>query len=206
MRDLLVATTNAGKLGELSALLPTGHFRVRAARDVLDPLPTVVEDGTSFAENARKKAEAIARESLCLTLADDSGLEVDALGGAPGVHSARFSGADATDAENRAELIARLRALGVAGQPFSARFRCALCLLDPLARVDGRLIEVEGVCPGTVILEPRGNAGFGYDALFVPAGSRQTFAEVSPAEKHARSHRGTAIAALIAALQPGART
>lgn len=196
MRDLLVATTNKGKLAEFAELLGGGTFRVRSAAEVLVPMPTVIEDGHTFAANALKKARTIARESMCLTLADDSGLAVDALGGAPGVYSARFAGEGATDAANRAELVRRLRALGGEGTRFPARFRCALCVVDPLAPAGADVIEADGTCEGTILLEERGSGGFGYDALFVPEGFDRTFAELPSAEKHALSHRGRALATL----------
>jgi XTP/dITP diphosphohydrolase len=196
MRDLLVATTNKGKLREFAEIISGDRFRVRSAADVLSPVPFVVEDGVTFAENARKKASAIARESMCLTLADDSGLEVDALGGAPGVYSARFSGEGATDASNRAELVRRLRSLGSEGR-FAARFRCALCLVDPFASGPNGLVEVDGTCEGVVVLEERGTEGFGYDALFIPEGYDKTFAELPGTVKHSLSHRGRALAVLL---------
>ena len=199
MRDLLVATTNKHKLREFAEIISRDRYRVRSASDVLAPVPVVVEDGVTFAENAHKKAAAIARESMCLTIADDSGLEVDALRGAPGVYSARFSGEGATDASNRAELVRRLRSLG-GERRFLARFRCALCLVDPFASGPGGLIEVDGTCEGVVVLEERGTEGFGYDALFIPEGYDKTFAELPAAVKHTLSHRGRALAALLARL------
>jgi XTP/dITP diphosphohydrolase len=196
MRDLLVATSNKGKLAEFAELLGDSGFRVRSASEVLTPVPNVVEDGLTFAENAYKKAFAIARESMCLTLADDSGLEVDALAGAPGVYSARFAGEGASDAANRAELLRRLRSGRHGREPFSARFRCALCVIDPLAAGEARVLTADGTCEGTLVLEERGASGFGYDALFVPAGFTQTFGELPSHEKHRLSHRGRAIEAL----------
>lgn len=204
MRDLLVATTNKGKLGEFAELLGGGGLRVRSAAAVLSPVPCVVEDGLTFADNAEKKARAIAREAMCLTLADDSGLEVDALGGAPGVYSARFAGEGAKDADNRAELVRRLRALG-SDERFPARFRCALCVIDPLATGGDTAITAEGTCEGVIVLDERGEGGFGYDALFVPEGSDRTFAELPSADKHAMSHRGRAIEALRVRLMELAR-
>ncbi len=206
MRDLLIATTNKGKLREFAELLPRDGYRVRAGSEVLSPMPVIVEDGVTFADNARKKAQAIARESMCLTLADDSGLEVDALGGAPGVYSARFAGEGASDAANRTELISRLRSLGTEQLRFSARFRCALCLFDPLASDDGRIMEVDGVCEGSVVLDERGSGGFGYDALFVPHGHDKTFGELSSEVKHALSHRGRALSLIVASLAARAGT
>jgi XTP/dITP diphosphohydrolase len=204
VRDLLVATTNRGKLGEFAEILGGEGLRVRSAADVLSPVPGVVEDGVTFAENALKKARTIAREAMCLTLADDSGLEVDALGGAPGVYSARFAGEGAKDADNRAELVRRLRALG-SGERFPARFRCALCVVDPLAAAGEDVFTAEGTCEGVIVLEERGDGGFGYDALFVPEGSNRTFAELPSVDKHAMSHRGRAIEALRARLAELAR-
>jgi XTP/dITP diphosphohydrolase len=197
VRDLLIATTNKGKLAEFAELFGRDRFRVRAAAEVLVPMPAVIEDGTTFAENARKKAQAIARESMCLTLADDSGLEVDALGGAPGVYSARFAGEGATDAQNREHLVARLLALETNAVRFPARFRCALCLVDPLAAGGSTLVEVDGACEGSVILEERGTSGFGYDVLFMPEGYNKTFGELPSEVKHTMSHRGRALAALL---------
>jgi XTP/dITP diphosphohydrolase len=201
VRDLLIATANKGKLAEFTELFGRGRFRVRAAAEVLAPMPVVVEDGVNFAENARKKAQCIARESLCLTLADDSGLEVDALGGAPGVYSARFAGEGATDAQNRAQLVARLLSLQTDAVRFPARFRCALALIDPLS--DGAVIEVDGTCEGSVILEERGASGFGYDVLFMPEGYMKTFGELPSETKHTLSHRGRAMAVLLARLEAG---
>jgi non-canonical purine NTP pyrophosphatase (RdgB/HAM1 family) len=200
MRDLLIATTNKGKLAEFTELFGHDRFRVRAAAEVLVPMPVVIEDGTTFAENARKKAHSIARESLCLTLADDSGLEVDALSGAPGVYSARFAGEGATDAQNREHLVARLLALQTEAVRFPARFRCALCLIDPLAEGGATMLEVDGVCEGSVILEERGTSGFGYDVLFMPEGYNKTFGELPSDVKHTMSHRGHAMTALLAGL------
>ena len=197
MRDLLLATTNKGKLVEFASLLPGHLVRVRSASEVLSPMRVVVEDGVTFAENAQKKAIAIARESMCLTLADDSGLEVDALDGKPGVYSARFSGDKATDESNRAELLKRLRQLPSPAAPFSARFRCALCLVDPFAAEGHQVTETAGVCEGSIVLVERGTGGFGYDAVFVPVGYSQTFGELSAEAKHALSHRGKATEALL---------
>jgi XTP/dITP diphosphohydrolase len=206
MRDLLVATTNKGKLAEFAEILGNGSgFRVRSAAEVLVPVPTVIEDGATFAANALKKARTIAREAMCLTLGDDSGLEVDALGGAPGVYSARFAGEGVTDAANRAELVRRLRALGGSETRFPARFRCALSVVDPLAPEGAGVIEAEGACEGSIVLDERGAGGFGYDALFVPEGFDRTFAELASSEKHALSHRARALAALGPKLAERAR-
>src|SRR5271165_2574663 len=144
---LVVATGNKGKLEELRALLAGLPIEVRSAAEVLGDAPAVEEDGETFAANATKKARQIAHATMMLTLADDSGLEVDALAGRPGVRSARFAHARATDAENNAALLAALEALGdppVSGN-FPARFRCVLALIDPYTH-DGKPQTVEGEC------------------------------------------------------------
>jgi XTP/dITP diphosphohydrolase len=202
---LVVATTNRGKLEELRALLAGLPLQVVAVAEVLREPPRVVEDGATFAENAVKKARAVARATMMLTLADDSGLEVDALDGRPGVRSARFAHERATDAENNAAL---LSALGIghaappavaadapAGEGFPARFRCVLALVDPFTG-GGEPRTVEGVCEGEVTRVPRGSGGFGYDPLFVVAGTGQTMAELACAEKNRLSHRAKAFAAV----------
>jgi len=194
---LLVATTNAGKLAELRELLaPLGYELVGLAD--LPAIPEAVEDGATFAENARAKALHYARAAELDTLADDSGLEVHALDGAPGVRSARFAGEHATDVDNNALLLERL-----AGRDDRrARFVCALCLVE---RGDVSL-ETQGVCAGRILEAPRGNGGFGYDPLFVPEDApspERSFAELTRAEKQGFSHRGRALTVLRATL--GAR-
>lgn len=159
--------------------------------DELPGLPEVEEDGETFEANAVKKAVTLARASGCWALADDSGLEVDALGGDPGVRSARYAGEEADDAANVRKL---LRALE--GQPCrTARFRCVIALASP----DGACDWVEGRCEGVIAQAAAGANGFGYDPVFVPEGAAITFAQMTAGEKHARSHRGKA-------LQEGRRT
>jgi XTP/dITP diphosphohydrolase len=194
---LVVATTNRGKLEELRALLAGLPLVVRAASEVLGDPPHVVEDGATFADNAIKKATAVARATMMLTLADDSGLEVDALDGRPGVHSARFAHARATDAENNAALLAALEARGdpPESEGFRARFRCVLALLDPYT-MGGRPQLVEGACEGRIGVTPRGSGGFGYDPLFRVEGTGKTMAELTEDEKNRISHRARAFAAL----------
>jgi XTP/dITP diphosphohydrolase len=192
---VVVATGNRGKLAELRALFADLPVRVLGVAEVLAEPPVVVEDGETFAANAIKKASVVARATGSLTLADDSGLEVDALDGRPGVRSARFAGEHATDAENCAALVAALQGKtpdSPAG--FRARFRCVLALVDP-GDVDSAR-TVEGVCEGAIILEPRGDGGFGYDPLVVLAGGTRTMAEMSEDEKNRVSHRARAFAAL----------
>jgi len=196
---LVVATSNRGKLEELRALVAGLAIEVRPASDLLGEAPNIVEDGATFADNAVKKARAVARATMTLTLADDSGLEVDALDGRPGVRSARFAHDRATDAENNAALLAALDAFGdpadVPGADLSARFRCALALVDPFTG-GGEPRAVEGVCEGAITRTPRGSGGFGYDPLFVVAGTDRTMAELDADDKNRVSHRARAFAAL----------
>jgi XTP/dITP diphosphohydrolase len=199
---LVVATTHRGKLEELRALLAGLPIAVRSAAEVMHDPPHVVEDGVTFSDNALKKATAIAHATMMLTLADDSGLEVDALDGRPGVRSARFAHPRATDAENNAALLAALDTLGdpPAKDGFHARFRCVLALVDPFTG-GGQPRIVEGTCEGTIIRTPRGSGGFGYDPLFVVEQTDTTMAELTEDDKNRVSHRGRAFAALRPLLQ-----
>jgi XTP/dITP diphosphohydrolase len=189
MLKLLIATNNQGKQIEIVDLLkdmPIELLTPRQAGLALD----VPEIGISYAENAHLKAEAFARLSGLLTLADDSGLEVDALGGAPGLHSARYvDQPGATDADRRTAL---LRALGRYPQPWTARFRCVVAL----ARASGTFHFTEGICPGVIIPEERGSGGFGYDPIFYIPEMGKTMAELGMAEKNHLSHRALAILAV----------
>jgi XTP/dITP diphosphohydrolase len=196
---LVVATHNRGKLRELRALLAGLPIEVRAMDEVLPEELHVIEDGATFAENALKKANAVAAATMMLTLADDSGLEVDALDGRPGVYSARFAHERATDAENNVALLAALDALRTPSD-LRARFRCVLAVVDPY-QDGGRPLVVEGTCEGTITRTPRGSGGFGYDPLFVVEGTDRTLAEHSDEEKNAISHRARALAALRPALE-----
>lgn len=196
--ELFFGTGNPGKLRELLRLVEGLPIRVVTPADLGRPLPEVVEDGATFAENAAKKAVAFARASGRVALADDSGLCVDALGGAPGVFSARWSEPDAPgltglarDLANNAKLLGAL-----AGQPKDRRgaaYRAVLALAGPDGAV---LASVEGRCAGRIGRAPRGSGGFGYDPLFVPEGRALTMAELPPDEKDAISHRGAAFRAL----------
>ena len=181
---LLVATRNRHKLAEIRAILGLPGVELVGA-DEIPRLPDVVEDAPTFEGNALKKACTLCRASGLWTLADDSGLEVDALGGAPGVHSARYAGAPASYSANNAKLLAALA--GAADR--RARFRCVLALCAP----DGRTWMVEGRCEGRINNQPRGAGGFGYDPLFVPDGHDSTFAELPAAVKNGLSHRGMAL-------------
>ena len=181
---LVIATRNRHKLDELRALLVAPGLDLRSALDFPD-VPDVVEDGDTFEANAVKKAEALCRATGLWALGDDSGLEVDALGGAPGVRSARYSGEPTDYARNNAKLLRELA--GRADR--AARFRCVIAL----ARPGEPTLTVEGRCEGRIEHAPRGAQGFGYDPLFVPEGSTRTFAELPAEEKHAISHRGRAL-------------
>ena len=194
MHPLLLATRNSHKTREFGEILGA-EFVVRDLSGESE-FPVVEETGASFAENAALKAMATSKQFPgVLVVGDDSGLEVDALGGAPGIYSARYAGERASDAENVAKLLAALRA-HVGGQPFAARFRCVLAL----AR-DGELLDsFEGVAEGTIVDAPRGSDGFGYDPVFQPLGSTQTFAELSRTRKNEISHRARAIQLLRANL------
>lgn len=192
MTRLLVATTNLGKVREFASLLTDLPVALVSLRDV-DIDRHVVEDALTFAGNARKKALTYATRSGLLSLADDSGLEVDALGGAPGVHSARYAGEGAGDEANLRKLLAAL--VGIESR--AARFRCALAVATP----DGRIVaESDGVFEGRIGHDPRGDKGFGYDPIFLCDDGRSV-AELTDDEKHARSHRGAAVRALAPSLR-----
>jgi XTP/dITP diphosphohydrolase len=202
--SLVVATTNRGKLEELRHLLADMNVEVLSIQDVSKKPIHVIEDGETFEANAIKKAREVASATMMLTLADDSGLEVEALGGAPGVRSARFAGERATDAENNAALLAALDSLDAQAGPrtgeFKARFRCVLALIDPFVR-DGEPVVVEGTCTGKITRTPRGSGGFGYDPLFLVEGTDKTMAELSEEEKNRVSHRARATQSLRLALE-----
>jgi len=197
---LLFATSNPHKLRELREMLGPVGMEVVGLDALGEVPPEPEEDGATFAENARKKAigYALATGSACL--AEDSGLEVDALGGAPGVHSARYAGVDGDrdtrDAANNAKLLRALE--GVAREARTARFVCTMCLVDAEGEV---LCETRGTYEGVVADAPRGENGFGYDPLLYLPELGRTSAELSPEEKNARSHRGEAARALIAWLR-----
>jgi XTP/dITP diphosphohydrolase len=195
--DLLVlATRNEGKAKELSRLLAGAVRRI----ETLATYPQVErpsEQGATYREIAMAKALAVYEATGVPALGDDSGVEVDVLEGKPGLHSARFAGEKATDEENNALLLRRLA--GVAPERRTARFRCALALV----RAADDVIEVEGVCEGTILDAPRGSLGFGYDSLFLPDGETRTFAELPPSRKDSLSHRGRAAAVLSRVLRAG---
>ncbi len=187
---VLVATGNRHKFREIRAILRVPHMQLFSLWEVADP-PEVVEDGATFEENAVLKAAALARFTGCWTLADDSGLEVDCLGGEPGVWSARYAGLPTNDGANNARLLARMGDVTDRG----ARFRCVIALADP----GGVAQTVSGACPGRVLTALRGTHGFGYDPLFVPDGHDQTFAELDSSIKNRISHRARALDAALRA-------
>ncbi|HWO43340.1 MAG TPA: XTP/dITP diphosphatase [Candidatus Eisenbacteria bacterium] len=189
MTELLVATTNRGKLAEIATFLRPYPLEV-IPLESLRGRPEVVEDGATFEENALKKARTLARHSGLVTLADDSGLEVDALGGAPGVHSARYGGANTTDQRNNEKLLAALR--DVPEPARGARFVCVLALCAP--STDGiQEWTVRGTCEGRISFDVKGENGFGYDPLFFFPPLGRTFGELTPAVKASVSHRGEAL-------------
>jgi len=185
---LLIATRNQGKVAEIVALLDGLGYQVESAADWNPLFPSPDETGTTFAGNALLKARYYHSLSGGLTLADDSGLVVDALGGAPGVHSARYAGGGASSAERVARLLRELE--GVTAEHRTARFVCAIAIVDSgLERV------FEAQCEGLITLEPSGSGGFGFDPIFFDRESGRTFAEMTMEEKAPRSHRGRALAA-----------
>ncbi len=195
--SLVVATNNRGKLDELRHLLRELDVEIHSLQDVSRKPISVVEDGETFEANAIKKAREVAALTMMLTIADDSGLEVEALGNEPGVRSARYAGERATDAENNAALLAALDglngdALGARTGDFKARFRCVLALVDPFVR-DGEPYVTSGTCEGRITRTPRGAGGFGYDPLFLVDGTDKTMAELTEEEKNTISHRARAV-------------
>ncbi len=191
---VLLATTNRGKLAELRALLGDLPIELVTLEDVLPGRPQVTEDGTTFEENALIKARAAAESAMLVTLAEDAGLEVDALGGRPGVRSARFAKEGATDAENNAALLKALEE--VEDGQRSARFRSVLALVDPWGAPEEHERTSEGRCEGAIARVPRGAGGFGYDPLFLVKGTDLTMAELSEGEKNQISHRARAVIAM----------
>ncbi|HSS09074.1 MAG TPA: RdgB/HAM1 family non-canonical purine NTP pyrophosphatase [Acidimicrobiales bacterium] len=194
MTAFVLATANPDKASEITAILAGMELLPRPAS-----VGDVAETGSTLVENARLKARAVAVATGRPAIADDTGLEVEALGGAPGVYSSRFAGDRASYADNVAKLLVELE--GKKGSSARrARFRTVAIAAWP----DGREVVAEGVVNGTIALVPRGSGGFGYDPVFVPdEGGGRTFAELSSSEKNGMSHRGRAFTALAAALRAG---
>ena len=194
MQQLIVASRNVHKTHEIQRILGPDF----AVRDLSEhpEIPETVERGKTFEENAVLKATGASKELSGLIIADDSGLEVDALGGAPGIYSARYASQNASDRQNIDKLLSELARTSARQEQRSARFRCVLALAE-----SGRILGVfEGVVAGTIIELPRGRNGFGYDPIFLPKGLDQTFGELAPAEKDRLSHRALALEKLRAFL------
>jgi XTP/dITP diphosphohydrolase len=190
-KGLLIATHNKGKFSELHKILsPLGLELFDLS--IVDAIGEVEETGSTFLENASLKASAYAKASGLWTLSDDSGLEVEALGGAPGIHSARYAGEGAGDSERIEKLLSEMRASGSDSR--SARFVCAVAIADSAGEIR---FMCEGECKGTIAESPIGNRGFGYDPIFVPEGFAESFGELPAATKDVISHRARALEKII---------
>ena len=194
-RRVIVASSNAGKLAELTVLLAPLGFDLTPQQELGIESPP--ETGSTFLDNALIKARHAAVARGLAAIADDSGIEVDALGSAPGVRSARFAGEGAADEENLRKLLREMRNVPAARR--GARYRCVIAFVRDAA--DQEPIIAEGVWEGSIAQVPRGAGGFGYDPIFVPAGSERTAAELAPSEKNAVSHRARALRALLAQMR-----
>jgi XTP/dITP diphosphohydrolase len=194
--ELLLATRNAHKTEEMQRILGP-QFKVNDLAGHPE-IPHIAETGSTFQENAILKALAVSRKLPGLVIADDSGLEVDALDSAPGIHSARYAGANATNQEKIDKLLDELARVGAIKNARRARFRCALALA-----CKGEVLHVfGGIVEGEIADRPRGSRGFGYDPIFVPKGFQRTFGELGPAEKNQLSHRARALEQLRVFLIP----
>jgi XTP/dITP diphosphohydrolase len=194
---LAVASRNKHKLREIERICSDWPVRWLTVRDHDGPWPDVEESGATYLDNALMKAHAVAQALGVPAVADDSGIEVDALGGRPGARSARYAGENATDEQNLGQLMHAVA--GVPGAGRTARYRCVAALGFP----DGTELHAEGVCEGVLIANRKGSGGFGYDPIFVPVGWDRTMAELTPEEKDRISHRGRALRALRALLAEG---
>ena len=194
MSDVVLASDNQGKIWEINSLLRNTPLEVVGQGSLgVEPIE---ETGTTFIENALLKARNAARQTGLAAIADDSGLEVDALGGRPGVYSARFAGPQATDTKNVEKLLAALD--GISPEKRSARFRCAMVYVTHADDPDPLICE--GAWEGKIITEPKGDNGFGYDPIFWIEGEKATAAELAPERKNILSHRGQALRMLVAQL------
>ncbi|MCC6933217.1 MAG: XTP/dITP diphosphatase [Deltaproteobacteria bacterium] len=185
MKDILIATNNQGKIKEFLVILNSLDVRLLTLKEV-GLILDVEENGDSYEKNAIIKATAAARLSRLVSIADDSGLEVDALGGAPGIYSARYAGTSATDKDRRMKMIEEIKSHQA---PYPARFRCSIAIVTP----DQTIKTFTGTCEGQIILEERGEHGFGYDPIFFLPEHSCTMAELSPEIKNQISHRARAI-------------
>ncbi len=198
MPDLLIATTNTGKIREILPILAGTSFRLLTLADLGRPINEPEETGLTFADNARLKAEYYAAASGLLTVAEDSGLAIDALDGRPGIHSARYPGS--TYPNKFANLYNELASFP---RPWTARYVCALAVQSPRSKVQGPLFECSGIVEGEIWPEPRGTHGFGYDPIFYFPEYDATFGEVDDARKSVVAHRGRAFRLLRTFLDPG---
>ena len=185
-RQIVLATRNRGKIRELQALMKDFGIEVLSVAD-MEGVPEVEEDGTTFLENSLKKAREISTATGIMALADDSGLVVDALNGAPGVYSARYAGDNATDEQNYLKLLDEMK--DIPDGERTARFKCVMVLCHP----SGQWISAEGACEGIISREPTGSQGFGYDPVFFVPELGRSMAQLSSEEKNAISHRGNAL-------------
>jgi len=195
LNDIIVASGNAGKIKEIAALLADMPVRVTSLKDYWNPVPSIPENGDTFLDNARIKAQWVFDTTGRPSLADDSGLVVDALNGEPGVHSARYAGEPSSDSCNTQKLLAALAAIPRAQR--TARFVCTMVLIVSADEV----LVAEGTCEGHIGFEPAGDNGFGYDPVFIPDGYTQTFAQLDESIKNTISHRAQALVSLKEAIQ-----
>jgi len=185
-KGILIASSNKGKIKEIKQILD--GIKIITLLDINEQDIDVEENGFTFQDNALIKAKAYAKKFGYICLADDSGLEVDALDGAPGINSARYAGDNATDQDRVKKLLHELS--GLAATKRKAHFKCVVCLYDP---TNDDKIFAEGVCKGLICITPSGKNGFGYDPIFIPDGSRFTMADLLPEQKNEISHRGRAL-------------
>jgi XTP/dITP diphosphohydrolase len=196
---VVLASSNGGKLRELASLLAPLGFELIAQNTL--GVETPPETGETFADNALLKARHAAAATHLPALADDSGIEVDALGGRPGIYSARYAGEGASDQDNLRKMLSELR--GVPAEKRTARYQCVIAFVSTSA--DPSPLLASGTWDGSLSSEPRGLGGFGYDPIFIPHGFDRTAAELDPVEKNSLSHRGQALRALVAQLQARAQ-
>ena len=194
MQTVIIATGNQGKLKEFKELMADLPVEVKSLGD-FPQIGDIAETGATFAENAYLKAKAVYDATGCLTIADDSGLEVDALDGAPGIYSARYAGEEKNDDANNAKLLQALA--DVPDEARGAQFHCATCAIS----ADGRRFDAEDIVRGQILRTPRGENGFGYDPLFYVSAFDRTTAELSMDEKNAISHRGKAVRKIVEILK-----
>lgn len=188
--ELIVATGNEGKVNEIRALCKDIPMTIVSLKDIWKRIPDIPETGLTFEQNARIKAEWVFSRKGTWTLADDSGLEVEALNGEPGVYSSRYAGEPSDDEKNIRKLLSKMNNFST--EQRGAQFRCVMCLKGP-GNTDK---TVSGVCKGTITFETRGTKGFGYDPVFIPLGFTTTFAEMEQSVKNSISHRGQALRVL----------